>query len=112
MHAESTTNSNESGSTISSDAEVNAVTHVFPEHERQCGERTLLDLYSGCGGMSTGLCLGANSSGVKLVTVSFTLSLNYNCSSYLALPLFSVSYTHLLMNRNGLLISTHMPAKA
>ncbi|KAM7507279.1 hypothetical protein LguiA_017732 [Lonicera macranthoides] len=28
----------------------------------------LLDLYSGCGGMSTGLCLGAKLSGVNLVT--------------------------------------------
>lgn len=29
----------------------------------------LLDLYSGCGAMSTGLCLGGNLSGVNLVTV-------------------------------------------
>ncbi|XP_074570626.1 DNA (cytosine-5)-methyltransferase CMT2-like [Curcuma longa] len=28
----------------------------------------VLDLYSGCGGMSTGLCLGAEMAGVKLVT--------------------------------------------
>ena len=32
---------------------------------------TLLDLYSGCGAMSTGLCLGAALSGIKLNTVSF-----------------------------------------
>ncbi|KAL5540374.1 hypothetical protein UlMin_041226, partial [Ulmus minor] len=31
-------------------------------------EMTLLDLYSGCGAMSTGLCIGASISGVKLVT--------------------------------------------
>ncbi|KAI8031049.1 DNA (cytosine-5)-methyltransferase 1 [Camellia lanceoleosa] len=31
---------------------------------------TLLDLYSGCGAMSTGLCLGASISSLKLVTVS------------------------------------------
>lgn len=31
-------------------------------------ELALLDLYAGCGGMSTGLCLGAKISGVKLVT--------------------------------------------
>eukprot|EP00249_Psilotum_nudum_P028887 c38875_g1_i1 orf=998-3520(-) len=31
-------------------------------------EMTLLDLYSGCGGMSTGLCIGASLSGVNLVT--------------------------------------------
>ncbi|KAF9618680.1 hypothetical protein IFM89_002375 [Coptis chinensis] len=30
----------------------------------------LLDLYSGCGAMSTGLCLGAATSGVKLVTLT------------------------------------------
>jgi len=30
---------------------------------------TLLDLFSGCGGMSTGLCLGAKVSCVDLVTV-------------------------------------------
>jgi hypothetical protein len=33
-------------------------------------EMTLLDLYSGCGAMSTGLCMGASKSGVKLVPVS------------------------------------------
>nr|GEZ14099.1 DNA (cytosine-5)-methyltransferase CMT2 isoform X3 [Tanacetum cinerariifolium] len=32
-------------------------------------ELALLDLYAGCGGMSTGLCLGAKISGVNLVTV-------------------------------------------
>lgn len=31
-------------------------------------ELALLDLYSGCGGMSTGLCLGAKASGINLVT--------------------------------------------
>jgi hypothetical protein len=30
---------------------------------------SLLDLYCGCGGMSTGLCLGARGGGVNLVTV-------------------------------------------
>lgn len=33
-------------------------------------EMTLLDLYAGSGAMSTGLCLGAATSGVDLVTVS------------------------------------------
>jgi len=32
---------------------------------------TLLDLYSGCGAMSTGLSIGAVISGVKLLPVSF-----------------------------------------
>ncbi|XP_047939640.1 DNA (cytosine-5)-methyltransferase CMT3-like [Salvia hispanica] len=77
LPSESTTNSNESGSTISSDA----VTSVFSEFEGQGGERTLLDMYSGCGGMSTGLCLGANSCGVKLVT-KWAVDLNpYACES-------------------------------
>jgi DNA (cytosine-5)-methyltransferase 1 len=31
----------------------------------------LLDLYSGCGGMSTGLCMGAALAGLKLETVLF-----------------------------------------
>ena len=34
---------------------------------------SLLDLYSGCGAMSTGLCLGAKLLDVNLVTVSSTL---------------------------------------
>jgi len=34
---------------------------------------TLLDLYSGCGGMSTGLCSGAARSGLNLETVIFYL---------------------------------------
>lgn len=33
-------------------------------------EQYMLDLYSGCGAMSTGLCMGASLSGVKLITVS------------------------------------------
>ncbi|KAK8965817.1 DNA (cytosine-5)-methyltransferase CMT2 [Platanthera guangdongensis] len=33
-------------------------------------ELALLDLYSGCGGMSTGLCLGAKAAGINLVTAS------------------------------------------
>lgn len=32
-------------------------------------EMKLLDLYCGCGAMSTGLCLGANLAGINLVTV-------------------------------------------
>ncbi|KAH6803554.1 chromomethylase 3 [Perilla frutescens var. frutescens] len=79
--SESTTNSDESGSTISSEADVNAITHGFSEVEGQCGERTLLDLYSGCGAMSTGLCLGANSCGVKLVTKWAVDLAPYACES-------------------------------
>jgi DNA (cytosine-5)-methyltransferase 1 len=36
---------------------------------------TLLDLYSGCGGMSTGLCLGAALGGLRLETVNLYLTL-------------------------------------
>ncbi|KAL4565096.1 hypothetical protein LXL04_029180 [Taraxacum kok-saghyz] len=36
--------------------------------DKHKSELALLDLYAGCGGMSTGLCLGAKLSGVKLVT--------------------------------------------
>lgn len=32
-------------------------------------ELALLDLYSGCGGMSTGLCIGAKACGLDLVAV-------------------------------------------
>lgn len=60
-------NNNESGSTISSESDGD--TGSLPA-ESSCNEKTLLDLYSGCGAMSTGLCLGANSNGVKLVAVS------------------------------------------
>lgn len=37
-------------------------------------ELLVLDLYSGCGGMSTGLNLGAKISGVDVVTVLLALS--------------------------------------
>ncbi|KAK1309987.1 DNA (cytosine-5)-methyltransferase 1 [Acorus calamus] len=55
----------ESSSTISS-SEAGS-----PRDETQFNgkrELTLLDVFSGCGGMSTGLCLGAKESSVKLVT--------------------------------------------
>lgn len=56
---------NESDSTISIESDV-------PQNEglKNPKEMKLLDLFSGCGAMSTGLSLGANLSGVKLVTVS------------------------------------------
>ncbi|CAA0820434.1 DNA (cytosine-5)-methyltransferase CMT2 [Striga hermonthica] len=41
---------------------------VLPDIKSTEPELALLDLYSGCGGMSTGLCLGAKHSGVNLVT--------------------------------------------
>lgn len=38
--------------------------------KHQESNMTMLDLYSGCGAMSTGLCLGAALCGVRLVGVS------------------------------------------
>lgn len=45
-------------------------------------ELALLDLYAGCGGMSTGLCLGAKLSGVKLVTVNI-MPLKISCMKHM-----------------------------
>ncbi|KAK6158500.1 hypothetical protein DH2020_005814 [Rehmannia glutinosa] len=42
---------------------------ALPNLESSKPELALLDLYAGCGGMSTGLCLGAKLSSVNLVTV-------------------------------------------
>ncbi|KAK1407619.1 hypothetical protein QVD17_39239 [Tagetes erecta] len=62
---------NESYSTISSESDSNAVvTKVSETLEDQRSVMRMLDLYSGCGAMSTGLCLGANMADVKLVTLN------------------------------------------
>lgn len=42
-----------------------------PRNEICKPELALLDMYSGCGGMSTGLCLGAKVCGVDIVTVIY-----------------------------------------
>jgi len=47
----------------------------FSGHKTHKSNMALLDLYSGCGGMSTGLCLGARLAGVNLVTVNPSLIL-------------------------------------
>lgn len=44
-------------------------------------ELELLDLFSGCGGMSTGLCLGAKLSSVGLITVAILIIIFYMLSS-------------------------------
>lgn len=62
---------NSEGADVDKACQVNSkVAQLCPV--RECGkpEVTLLDLYSGCGAMSTGLCLGAQLSNVNLVTVS------------------------------------------
>ena len=54
----------------------------------------LLDLYSGCGGMSTGLCLGAKYSSVGLITVvCLMLSFFFLISRQLKLFLFSNTFS-------------------
>lgn len=66
----------ESQSTISSDVDgeeaaddtKSDLDEVNQGNEPTRSEKTLLDLYCGCGAMSTGLCLGANLQGFKLVT--------------------------------------------
>uniref|UniRef100_A0AAU7N4H5 DNA (cytosine-5-)-methyltransferase n=1 Tax=Vitis davidii TaxID=103354 RepID=A0AAU7N4H5_9ROSI len=76
-------------STISSEANMDGSTcelksdseEVSQARERSLSEMTLLDLYSGCGAMSTGLCLGAKMSGVNLVT-RWAIDINaYACES-------------------------------
>nr|VDC65462.1 unnamed protein product [Brassica rapa] len=51
----------DASSTISSESDSNCI--QIPQQK----EKFLLDLYSGCGAMSTGLCMGASLSGVKLI---------------------------------------------
>ncbi|XVF11311.1 hypothetical protein REPUB_Repub08aG0016200 [Reevesia pubescens] len=73
---EKTNVSEEASSTISS-VDTNNVTGANTSYE----DASLLDLYSGCGAMSTGLCLGANMAGLKLVT-RWAVDLNeYACES-------------------------------
>ncbi|KAL0794499.1 hypothetical protein Bca101_065876 [Brassica carinata] len=51
----------DASSTISSESDSNCI--QIPRKK----EKFLLDLYSGCGAMSTGLCMGASLSGIKLI---------------------------------------------
>ncbi|XP_021728853.1 DNA (cytosine-5)-methyltransferase CMT3-like [Chenopodium quinoa] len=74
--AETASPGSESQSTISSDMEVNGAVgdaksdsdEPTQGNESRNSEITVLDLYCGCGAMSTGLCLGANLHGSNLVT--------------------------------------------
>lgn len=79
----------ESQSTISSEIDAEGVSgdtksdcdEISRVKESQRSEMTLLDLYCGCGAMSTGLCLGANLAQTKLVT-RWAVDLNkYACES-------------------------------
>ncbi|KAK3030133.1 hypothetical protein RJ639_038882 [Escallonia herrerae] len=77
----------ESDSTVSCEGDITGSTGrgIFGNEEvledENSSEVALLDLYSGCGAMSTGLCLGANISGVKLIT-KWAVDINeYACAS-------------------------------
>jgi len=61
---------------------------VYKNCESKRTELSLLDLYSGCGGMSTGLCLGAQVAGTNLVTASI-LQLSFFFSLSQQQPSFS-----------------------
>ncbi|KAJ9537437.1 hypothetical protein OSB04_030170 [Centaurea solstitialis] len=54
--------------TTANDVTTNTTPADLSNCEPYKAELALLDLYAGCGGMSTGLCLGAKVSGVKLVS--------------------------------------------
>lgn len=69
---------------------------------------SLLDLYSGCGGMSTGLCLGSALAGLKLETV---ISLPYILLKTMFWH-FSALTVLFLLCRNGLLTWTALHARA
>ncbi|XP_045822705.1 DNA (cytosine-5)-methyltransferase CMT3-like isoform X2 [Trifolium pratense] len=75
LPSETIENGSESSSTISSETEVNGRYEVNSKNanvdiseERKEPELKLLDLYSGCGAMSTGLCQGGILSGSNIVT--------------------------------------------
>lgn len=53
---------NDTTSTVSTESDTNGESSEL--------EMRMLDLYSGCGAMSTGLCIGAALSGMKLFSVS------------------------------------------
>ncbi|CAL0332504.1 unnamed protein product [Lupinus luteus] len=81
----------ETSSTISSEVDASGRSEVNSQHceklhhkEDKKPEFRLLDLYSGCGAMSTGLCLGANLSGVNLVT-KWAVDLNQHACESLKL---------------------------
>ncbi|KAI3818877.1 hypothetical protein L1987_12698 [Smallanthus sonchifolius] len=69
---------NESDSTLHFESDSNAVViKVSKVKENKRSEMRMLDIYSGCGAISTGLCLGANMADVNLVTVVTKLTWIY-----------------------------------
>ncbi|CAN6478071.1 unnamed protein product [Victoria cruziana] len=76
----SSDSSSGSSSTLSSEVKSDSE-EASVDSRMEKPELTLLDLYAGCGGMSTGLCLGARLSGVNLVT-RWAVDINeYACQS-------------------------------
>ncbi|VVA90960.1 unnamed protein product [Arabis nemorensis] len=71
----SATDDGEASSTISSECDSNC---IETPHKN---EKFLLDLYCGCGAMSTGLCAGASLSGVKLITKWAVDTNSFACES-------------------------------
>ena len=71
-------------------------------------ELSLLDLYCGCGGMSTGLCFGSRGGGVNLIAV------NTNIVDVLWLSIVIIAFFNyfLIINRDGLLMETKLHVKA
>lgn len=69
---ENTRANSETSSSISSELVTDRAEDSSSDHGSEKSEMKLLDLYSGCGAMSTGLCLGANIAGVNLVKVSIS----------------------------------------
>lgn len=74
---------------------------------------SLLDLYSGCGAMSTGLCFGAQLSGMNLETVC-GIFFYFWFLKISAINSFLINFDILELSlcRNGLLTSTNMHVKA
>ncbi|KEH27609.1 DNA (cytosine-5)-methyltransferase CMT3-like protein [Medicago truncatula] len=79
--SETSTLSSESGSNVRATDKKGVKEKSTQIKESNRPEWTLLDLYSGCGAMSTGLCFGASISGIKLVT-KWAVDINkYACES-------------------------------
>lgn len=84
---DTTRTNSDSASTISSETESNGCVgeaslvngKTTQNKNADTSEWSLLDLYSGCGAMSTGLCLGASLAKIKLVTVRIIIYIKQFC---------------------------------
>ena len=95
--------SSESDITNCSDGSLSSQSDNRTESDVTSGGKTqytLLDLYSGCGGMSTGLCMGASLSSVKLVTVDMYFEIfSYLLLSFKDVFSNSLSYSFATMQK-------------